>query len=218
MIIDIITYINLDYRTNKYSHINSQLNKSKIEYFKTSGIICEEYLLYPIIPEIENNAQRYKGTIGCFFAHKQAVINLINFSNNKDPNNYCLIIEDDINIQPEFWDWIKFLNIDDKHDIIFFDCGRTLKATKCIDNKQKIWIIDEDYPHFCGAFCYTIKRKNLQKILDLLNDVDIYRDLDRYLFTHKLLNNVCCQSNLIEVNYNFKSDRDPTRNWIKKNV
>lgn len=218
MILNTITYINLDKRKEKYLHINSHIESSKVRSFKTSGIICEDYLSYPIIEQIAKNHKRYKGTIGCFLAHKQAILNLISCVDKTHCNDYCLIIEDDIIIKPIFWDFVKALRIEQEHDIIFFDSGRKLDLSKCIDSKQKIWEIYEDYPRFCGAFCYAIPNTKLQYVYDVLHNITIYQDVDRFLLANSDVKKLCCQSGFVKVNHKYGSDRDPTRTWSRKRV
>ena len=216
MILELLTYINLNIRKDKYFHINKQISNIKTESFRTEGYVCEDYTSYPVVPYIQTNPQRYKGTIGCFLAHKLAINNLINRSKLKNENNYCLILEDDVDIKPVFWDFINVLNIYDKYDIIFFNSGRKVDNNKCIDINQKLWEVYSDYPVFCGAFCYAIQIKKLQKIYDILDNVATYQDLDRFLFTHNELNNLSCQTKLIKVNSRFRSDRDPTHSWRRR--
>lgn len=219
MIIDCITYINLNFRKDRLHHIINQLNGCNIINFKTNGIICENYNDYKTFPYIKNNPMRHRGTIGCFMSHLTAIDNLISYSiKTKNIDSYYMIIEDDLNIDNKFWDYLKYINPEPKFDFIFFGSGRKLETSKCLNITDQLWPIYEDYPTFCGAFCYAISCKKIKKIRDTLKDIKIYQDFDRFIFTHKLLYNVCYQTNLIKVNNNFLSDRDPTHSWKTKNV
>ncbi len=219
MKIECITYINLDYRKDKLSNIVNQLSQSKIINFKTSGIICEKYTSYPTISEIKNNTQRYKGTIGCFLAHLQAINSLIEYlEKNNSVNSYFMIMEDDLQIDSKFWDFLEKIEPKPEFDFIFFGSGRNLDPSKCLDFEDKLWPVYDDYPVFCGAFCYAISCQKIKIVKDIINNVKIYQDFDRFIFTNKLLNNVCYQTNLLKVNNSFSSDRDPTCSWKIKNV
>lgn len=229
MNLSVITYINLEIRKDKLDSITNQLLDSNITTFKTIGEVVEDYIKYPALEHITKYENTYKGTIGCFLAHKKAIQNLINYTsyNNIDRYNYCMIVEDDVLIQKNFWEYIEKINLSHikNFDILFIHSVFQRKAyiklldpNYCIDKNNNIWDIYTDFPMFCGAYCYIIQVKNLHKIYALLNNVSTYKDVDMYLFSNPTLNNLSLLTSLISVNNKFKSDRDPNHLWEKNDT
>jgi len=212
MIIDQLTYINLDSRVDKHIHITHQLRNFKNK-FRTQGIVCDNFFHYPIIDEIKYNYLRYKGTIGCFLAHKKALTELMIRS---DPNskNYVLVVEDDVIIHSRFWENVESLYPPQNDGIIFFDSMRIKHLDYNMQIQENLWPIYSDYPVFCGAFCYAISIQNLPFILNILNSVTIYNDFDRFMYCHPRLQNLCYKTDMVSVYRTFTSDRDPTHSWM----
>jgi len=214
-----ITYINLDFRVDKLNHILMQLKDINIPYFKTSGIISDDYEQYKFREytvkhlSLEGNKKKYKGILGCFLAHKKAVSNLINFAAENldlESDNYSLILEDDVIIDSDFWNFVFELPDLKDADMIFFDSGREKELTNfpmycsdpvCYKNFYK------SNPKFIGAHCYAIKNKKLQKILQYLEDVKEYKDPDGYYFDNKQFTVYCFQTGKVKINRKLSSDR-----------
>lgn len=211
-----LTYINLSFRVDKFEHINKQLEICDIPYFKTDGIVCDDYKNYSIETDIANNEKRHKGTIGCFLSHIKAINNLYTY--NKHPNHYVMVLEDDVIIRDSFWHYLSGLNPDPKFDFIFFNAGKQLDRSKCLNLDYELYPVYDDYPIFCGAFCYAIHTSKLKTIKEKLTNINIYKDFDRFIYTHKELYNACYQTDLIMVDSKFSSDRDPTHSWRNKVV
>jgi GR25 family glycosyltransferase involved in LPS biosynthesis len=213
MIIDLLTYINLDSRIDKYYHTVHQLYNFKNK-FRTQGIVCDNFFDYPIIDEIKYNLPRYKGTIGCFLAHKKALTELMIRS---DPNskNYVMVVEDDVLIHSGFWKKVESLYPPQNHDIIFFDSMRIHHLDYNMQIQENLWPIYADYPVFCGAFCYAISIQNLPSILNILNSVTIYNDFDRFIYCYPNLQNLCYKTDMVSFYRPFTSDRDPTHSWMR---
>jgi hypothetical protein len=212
---DLLTYINLDERKDKYEHIENQLSNYQNNKFRTPGIVCDNFLDYPIIDEIKNNLLRYKGTIGCFLAHKKALTELM-IRSDSESKNYVMVLEDDVYIDNGFWKNISHFCPPKNKGIIFFDC--ILKLTRIDYNMQiqeNLWPIYSDYPIFCGAFCYAVSIQNLSFILDILDSITTYCDFDRFIYLHPDLENLCYKTDMLKVNRKFLSDRDPNHPWEK---
>jgi GR25 family glycosyltransferase involved in LPS biosynthesis len=215
MIIDLLTYINLDSRIDKHINIKHQLRNFK-DQFRTPGIVCDNFFDYPIIDEIKDNPPRHKGTIGCFLAHKKALTELM-IRSNPNSKNYVMVVEDDIVINSKFWENIESLYPPLNDGIIFFDSMRINNLDYNMQIQENLWPIYSDYPVFCGAFCYAVSIKNLPLILNILNSVTIYNDFDRFIYCHPNLQNLCYKTDMITVNASFLSDRDPTHSWEQIN-
>ncbi len=214
-----MTYINLDYRTDKLFHILHQLKNIDIPYFKTSGVLIDNYNDYPFqtyndkFLNLEGNTKKYKGILGCFLAHKQAIINLIvKTKQHQDilSTSYSLILEDDVQINSQFWHFVNQLPVLKDADMIFFDSGQEHNLINfpmyctdpvCYKNFYK------SNPHFIGAHCYLIPNHKLYKILRFLQDVKEYKDVDGYYFDNKNFITYCFQSKYISINTNLESDR-----------
>ena len=83
--IDLVYYINLDHRKDRFEHINNELNKTNIDSEKVNRISA----IY-----IKN-----LGSLGCTKSH---ILALETFLNSSTTNKYCLILEDDFKfIQPQ---------------------------------------------------------------------------------------------------------------------
>lgn len=215
MIIDLLTYINLDSRKDKKINIEYQLNSFTGTKFRTPGIICDNFLDYPIIDEIKNNPLRYKGTIGCFLAHKKALTELM-IRSDPESKNHVMVLEDDVEIENKFWQDISNFYPPENKGIIFFDCIlKPKKIDYSMQIRENLWPIYSDYPIFCGAFCYAISIQNLPFILDILDSITTYSDFDRFIYLHPNLKNLCYKTDMLKVNRKFLSDRDPNHPWEK---
>ena len=91
--IDIVYYINLDHREDRYKHITEELAKTNIESSKInriSGVYMKDF-----------------GSLGCSKSHCLA---LETFINSPETNQTCIILEDDFEFtkeQPEINDLIN---------------------------------------------------------------------------------------------------------------
>jgi len=219
MLISNLTYINLDHRKDKLKHVLAVLSACPIPYFKTSGVLIEnddEYQVSEFLRSYSPNPNFLKRTLGCFFAHKNAIHNLIKID---DPNvdQYSMIVEDDVLIDEKFWNTI--LNTDhhayDDADIVFFDTGRTLS------NFGRYELIINQYPicyrlpkgvcaskngtlYFSGTYCYAIKNSKLKIIKEFLDFQENVGSIDMCLMNQ--LNSYHVQTNLVSFNTKLNSD------------
>lgn len=82
--VDVVYYINLDHRKDRYNHINKELAKTNIELSKInriSGIYMKDF-----------------GSLGCSKSHCLA---LEMFINSPETNQTCIILEDDFEFTKE---------------------------------------------------------------------------------------------------------------------
>ena len=203
-----LTYINMDHRIDKYAHLMESLRYCPINGFKTSGVIAHNFKDYPALDYVTKNQQKYQGVIGCFLAHTNALENLLSAQNN--PNEYSMVLEDDIIIDPMFWVFLEELPDIKDADIIFFDSGdnRHLKDfPKYCTNPVCYRKFHKSWPQFVGTHCYAIRNSNLPKIIAFLKETKAYKDLDGHYFGHRDFTNYCFQTGLTRINHRFRSDR-----------
>jgi len=203
-----ITYINMEHRVDKYQHLIESLKYCPLPIFHTPGVIAHDFEKYPAFDYVTKNRQKYQGVIGCFLAHKNALKNLLSAQNN--PNEYSMVLEDDIIIDMPFWPFVQELPDIKDADIIFFDSGDNRHLTEfpkyctdpvCYRRFYKSW------PQFVGTHCYAIRNSNLPKIIDFLENTTKYKDLDGHYFGHRAFTNYCFQTGLTRINHGFRSDR-----------
>jgi len=180
MQISALTYINLDSRTDKLQNVKSQLENCPFYTFKTSGVKIlnrDEYQLKE--STIKNhNESKIKGHIGCVIAHLHALEGLIKLNN--DPNHYSMIIEDDVDIHPSFWNLLSCLDTSQyiKSDLIFFDThirtshygifdsfANYQSISRYVPAKLNTWFNQLENKHksyFWGTHCYCIKNSFME--------------------------------------------------------
>lgn len=123
--------------------------------------------------------------IGCYMSHNK-IFNII--KNNTERKKYSIILEDDFNIIPD--DIIQKLNnivltIDTlDFDILFL--GNTFDNTG-LQIKDNIYSIDKN-KYTMGTFAYLINNANIDKLLNLIKQIDspIDNKLDTLIKNNKL--------------------------------
>jgi len=185
MQISALTYINLDSRKDKLQNVKSQLEHCPFYTFKTSGVKISNYDQYKLTPYLATQHEsKIKRQIGCALAHLHALEGLIGLNN--DPNDYSMIIEDDVSIHPNFWQLVSCLDASQyiKSDLIFFDTHRKASHYGIFDSfttdksisrympaKSNNWcnkIEDKNRVYFVGAHCYCVKNSFMQYAHDTL--------------------------------------------------
>ena len=204
-------YINMDHRQDKDNHMINQLAScpNNIKLSRFSGLNITDYLQYDVHNYINPGSQMHKGIIGCWMSHKSVIKKYIDSYNNFSNEEWTLILEDDIIIDPSFWAYLEPLKPPEDADMIFFDSGRNdlLKDEYLIDSNFKLYKIYSSFPDFVGTHCYAIRNSCLNKLYNILDGVVKYKDIDGYYFFHKNLVTYNYQSGLIKINYKFQSDR-----------
>lgn len=204
------SYINIDYRTDKYLHMLEQLGScpTTIPISKFSGLIINNFLEYKIHSYINVGSQMHKGIMGCWMSHKNLIKQRIDRGTETINNGWTLILEDDIIINPYFWIYLQSLDPIPDADIIFFDsCNIQIEDQYIINKQLNIYNIYTSFPIFVGTHCYAIKNSSLNKVYNILNGVEIFKDIDGYYFGNENIIKYNYQSGLISINYKFQSDR-----------
>jgi GR25 family glycosyltransferase involved in LPS biosynthesis len=221
MIIDNILYINLDHRQDKRANIEQQIrsiNKHRPAY-RIPGVYPNpnEPLSFTKLKDLNSNPEIYRKTIACFKAHRNAINYIYYNCNIANPQHYSLILEDDIKIHKKSFIFSLLDSIDPPKsvDMIFLD--NFLHKKYLLDNKEDSRI---KYRHqllvktkhlnnyYAGAYAYLIKHNRLKKIVNILNNtININTHVDMFLFYNYRIQVRSLITNLIEVDWSFKSDR-----------
>ena len=199
-------YINLDHRTDKNHHINNQLINCPYNIHRIPGVVCENFMDYAVHNYIVVGSQGHKGVIGCWLAHQKTLEHLLNVASDSE---YSLILEDDVIIRPNFWLYLDILNFPPDADLIFFDSGKdhSLDKNRCLDHNLNLYITYTSHPVFVGTHCYCIKNSSISKILNILYNTKIYKDIDGFYFNHSNIISYNYQNGLVKINHNLRSDR-----------
>ena len=207
-----ITYINLDTKAKRKSLMEDQLSRQKIPYFRTPGVVCEDFLSREVDESISFGSGKHKGTVGCFLAHRNAVKSLLD-GGGKD-EDLVMILEDDVLFGEEFWAFLERSEFHTRADIMFFNASFQYKSKpKPPPNEKNLYEITGGYPMFLGAFAYVMKFKMLGAILEQMDSVDKYDDVDCG-FYYKRFSCYTLVTETLRMN-NFKSDRDPEGHYNK---
>lgn len=202
-------FINLDNRKRKRKIMEKQLFNSSIPFTRISGVNCLDFIKYKIKNITNYNLSYHKGLIGCFLAHKKCLQYIQSLFQNKNNNKKFIITEDDIFFKKTLFKEIQELSVPLDCDILFLNSaclkGRPAPNKKMLVS-ENLYKINESYPTFMGAFFYIITYDVITRVLDKMQKIDLYEDLDMFLF-----NNFNCYTyitkNLSLID--FKSDRDP---------
>lgn len=216
MNIKAITYINLDHRQDKLRYVRRLLKNIPITSFKTKGVLVESPTDYPVVDGVKPESKMHKGIVGCFLAHKSAIKNLIEFAqkNELESNDVVMVVEDDVRINPEFWDHVKSLECPADSDIVFFDiCPKpglqrhrpSLNNEHLIDENSNLYYVYGNYPAFYGAYAYVVMVKNLKKIFDSLEEIKVYQNVDQFYYDIFKCYTFC--TNMVWFKMKFTSDR-----------
>jgi len=201
------TYINMDHRLDKRNFINDQLIScpSFIPIYRFIGLNIADYAIYSVHNYINPGSQMHKGIIGCWMSHKNAIQNLLT---NDIIDVWYLVLEDDIFIDPNFWNHLLNFEPPDDADMIFFDSSKQQPSSEyIIDTECSLSKIYTSWPIFAGTHCYTIKSSSLNKVYNILDGVTTFKDIDGYLFDNSNIIKYNYNTELIRINYNFQSDR-----------
>lgn len=204
------SFINIDYRTDKYMHMLEQLGSCPLHIptSKFSGLIINDFKDYQVHSYINYGSQMHKGIIGCWMSHKNLIKKYIDRYKEFNNDEWTLILEDDIIINPYFWIYLQSVDPLPDADIIFFDsCKIEIPDQHIIDKNLKIYSIYTSFPAFIGTHCYAIRNSSLNKVYNILDGVTIIKDIDGYYFDNNEIIKYNYQSELIRINYNFQSDR-----------
>ena len=177
-----ISYLNLDVRTDRLSHIQNELKNNGITTaVRTRGKLPNEYDLTD--PKVQVMKNRTAGAIGCW----HGMVEIMQEALRQD--KHCWIFEDDVVLSKSFPERLpyvtNFLN-STEWDIFFwgalFHCnppywhngmgymlnGSNLGADASLTND----------PHIIRTFgcfsthCWTINKKSISKVIQLLDEVE----------------------------------------------
>jgi len=197
-----ILYINLDRRTDRKDYIKQQLEKIKwtgnierisaidgktldldsVSHLLTDAALLEAKTMYLNPPP---GSYMSMGAVGCALSHREAYLNIQN-----GPDDYVLIIEDDVLFDDNFSNLIKtsINNVPD-YDILYINHHNSSKTSK-INGNYSI-----PTGAIFGTFAMVIHKRVIPKLLTLFpidGQVDsqmrrIYKDIKVYCLNSRNL-------------------------------
>lgn len=171
-----ITYINLDFRKIRKSFIEKELSQQSLPYFRTPGVVCEDFESFEIVPGIERGSPRHKGTIGCFLAHKAALVGLSEAGADQE---FCLVLEDDACTTNEFFRVLAEQEFPEDAEILFFNSTMQYPGKpQPPKNEKNLYRIDRGYPMFTGAHTYVLRRGKAREAVEKMEALKTYGDVD----------------------------------------
>jgi hypothetical protein len=188
MNIQLVTYINLPHRREKNGKMVGQLLGCGIPFYRTEGVVPENFRDYRVPEYLRPGSTRHKGTVGCYLAHRRAVADLESkcASPQFDKDGQVMIFEDDVSLSETFWPHIRTLGIPDDCDMVFFDNshknGTSPDPGHLVNGRSDLWFIHTGWPAFFGAYAYVIPIRNLSRIRHILDNPPngLYWDVDGY--------------------------------------
>lgn len=207
-----ITYINLDCRKVRNGFMEKQLSRQKIPYSRTTGVVCEDFASYGIVPNIEVGSARHKGTIGCFLAHKKALLGVLESDCGEE--EMTLVLEDDVKFCDLFWVFVEKSEFPEDADILFFNATRQYRGKPWpTKNEKDLYLIDQGFPMFFGAFAYAINKSKAREAVEKMESLKTYGDVDcDFYYTKFKCYTLLTKTLAIS---RFASDRDPNSSFNK---
>jgi len=178
------SFVNLDSRGDRLTHMTNQLSKVNLQVERTRGIPWKEVLINH--PERANDVtvmlNRTPGAIGCFFSQMSVMEEALK------QGKHALVMEDDLHFCSDFdkrMDYIDKWTEAHEWDIIWLggtfhtpafwhkigqsgmppDCSAQLgKDCEATDDPRMI----RTYASFC-TYAYIVNIKSIEKVLGLLN-------------------------------------------------
>jgi GR25 family glycosyltransferase involved in LPS biosynthesis len=181
-----IKIINLKRRNDRKEAMIQKFEKENItdyEFIEAVDGYSLEFT-YELFTTFKGNDFQYrKGFIGCALSY----IHLWNRLLNDSDNEYYIIMEDDINIVPDFKNKISLLNSHCKEkDFVFlgysmYEQHRKNNYNK-YNNQNNLLNIEKLNREFYlgGFFCYSINKKGASKILNFIKKHGIKHGIDYY--------------------------------------
>lgn len=189
-----------------------QLSAQETPYFRTSGVVCEDFLSRQIqeSPGLTSGSARHKGTVGCFLAHKSALDSL---RSRTTGDCFVMVFEDDIFIHPQFWSLLNDLDFPANAEMLFFNSAFQYRKKPVPKLRaDNIYKIDQGYPVFIGAFSYLVKLSMLDDMIKKMDGVSVYQDVDQFYYSNFSCYTFCGPFMRV---LGFKSDRDPDEFYNK---
>ena len=213
--VDNILVINLDKDTKRLNHIKNQCKKAKIKFTKFSAIngqglninkLKKSNLIhltkYSFFNHNKQGRSSLKGSIGCALTHRQI------WKKVAKSNQNTLILEDDIILPKHFWDKLKNYTsqIPNDWDIIFIG-GVRIYGSNISKNIIKAETTQNNAWNNCGLYSYIINQKYAKKLLNIINPINNYLDIQMNRYYNQL-NVYYVIPTLVKHNFKIPSTRN----------
>jgi len=175
-----ISYLNLDHRTDRKEHIESELTRVGITAERTRGKLPEEFDLTD--PKLQVMVRRTPGAIGCHYGQVEIMQKAL------DLGKHAFVMEDDVVFCSDFQERMKIADefLKDKDWAIFWLGGtyhypdawwhkpghsEDLPQCNCTLGVDAEPTEDKRFMRTYGAFsthCYIVNNKYLEQVLEFL--------------------------------------------------
>lgn len=172
------SFINLDHRTDRLTHMGGQLERIKLNVVRTRGIPWREI---PESPDTMTMRNRTPGAIGCFMSQLSVMQEALNQGKN------AMVMEDDLYFCEDFNERLEYIDKwTNTHpwDIVWLGgtfhvpafwhkVGQSGMPPNCSAQLGRDCEITDDermmrtYGSFC-TYAYIVNLKSIQKVMDLL--------------------------------------------------
>ncbi len=174
-----ISYLNLDYRTDRLEHVNKQFERVGIEAVRTRGKLPAEYDLTD--PRFKTMLAGTKGAIGCYMGQLDIMREALK------QGKHAAVFEDDIYLAQDFNERIKYFDnfLKDKDwsiawlgatfhiGSVHWHNGTNPRIVNRGLYRDAQTTSDPRIFRTFGAFCtyaYAIHKDSIQKVIDMLEE------------------------------------------------
>jgi GR25 family glycosyltransferase involved in LPS biosynthesis len=199
-----IYFINLEKSKDRFHKMNNQCNKyslpcNRIIAVDGKSFHKNDYIKYIKRPKMKDNS------IACFLSHIKALQTFID-----SYKSYAIILEDDVDINPQLLDYLKKVQFDlekenEDFDIIFLG-GTRVCGKYFTDHLLKP--VQKHKNCNAGAFAYMISKRGAQTIIDKFEKDGIYKMYDHQIRDYfPFMKVLYTNPPLVEHDFDIESDR-----------
>jgi GR25 family glycosyltransferase involved in LPS biosynthesis len=170
-IFDKIYCVNLDCDQERFKYVKQQFEKHNLEVTRFPGILGSEIKQEDYPNYIKKDSWLLKnkcGSVGCYLSHIKIWEQIL----ESDDINQALILEDDIDLDPDFNQKLEkyYKQVPKDWDLIYLGTGK-MKGTN-ITNKIMKPRVGNFIGHNNGTFGYIVKKSSIPKLKKLILPID----------------------------------------------
>ena len=213
VVVDKTVVINLDRDKRRYKNVKKRCRKAEIRFDRYSAIdgrnldlhqLESKGLLklspYSFFNHNSGGRDSLKGSIGCALTHRQIWRELAD-----SLHQTCLILEDDVEIPSDFWKRFNEIEIPNDWDIVFLG-GVRIYGKPVHNNLIRAVSTKSNYWNNCGLYAYLINKRSAKRLLDMVDTVQTYLDIQMNRFYNKL-KVYYIVPNIVKHDFSVKSSR-----------
>ena len=181
-IFDQIYCVNLDSDQERFEYVKQQFEKHNLEVTRFPGILGSEIKQSDYPKYIKKDSWLLKnkcGSTGCYLSHIKIWDQIL----ESHDINQALILEDDIDLDPDFNKKLEkyYKQVPEDWDLIYLGTGK-MKGTN-INNKIMKPKIGSYIGHNNGTFGYLVKKSSIPKLKKLILPID-HKTIDYVIRSH----------------------------------